>query len=354
MLFSLNRIYSNLLFIFLILSVFLGNGIFVYSSALILLLYSLLYFSKKIPNLLLYFLFPIFPIEIIRLVYYRHFDLDFINLCLILVLCILSAKNYVITKFQVISSITILISSFFVFDLIQEAIPYSNNHFIRIILPALLILNFRFKRRYLELGSLIYLFYFSYLSSSRSAMFISFVLILLYVLYHFVGNLSLSFFLLMGIMYFLYLNLDVVLELFLNDSLNPELALKLSNEGTGSYGRESILEFVLNNLNIENIFFGFESHFVFRNFGFESHNSYLELFTYYGLFILILFIIITLYMSWKVYLSADYIMFIFFIFIILRSYFDNFLFINNFDFTFWLFVLYFNRTRNFKFNTELT
>ena len=354
MLVSLNRVYSNLFFIFLILSVFLGNGIFVYFCALIFLFFLSLHFSKKIPNLLLYFLFPIFPIEIIRLVYYRHFDLDFINLCLILVLCILSAKNYVITKFQVIFSIIIVISSFFVFDIIQEAIPYSNNHFIRIILPAILIINFRFKRRYIELGSLFYLFYFSYLSSSRSAMVISFMAILFYGLYHFVSNFSVSVFLSMGIIYFLYLNLDGVLGFFVNDSLNPELALKLLNEGTGSYGRESILEFVLNSLSFNNLFIGFESHFVFRNFGFESHNSYLELFTYYGFFILILFLSLTLYMSWMVYRSTDFIIFIFFIFIMLRSYFDNFLFINNFDFTFWLFVLYFNRKRIYKFNIELT
>jgi hypothetical protein len=256
------------------------------------------------------------------------------------------ARNFVVTKFQVFISFLILILGIVVFDNIQDAIPYSDNHFIRLVLPAFVVLNLRYKSKYLEVSTLFLLLWFSFYSSSRSAILVSIFLLVFYFLFIFLKRFWISFIFLVVTFYIMFLNVDALIPFFIDENLNADLALKLTNEGTGSFGRESILEFVLARLSYLNLFVGFEQHFIFKNFGFEAHNSFLELFSYYGILILVLFLLLVLYMSIQLYSRSNFMLFILFLLIFIRSFFDNFLFINNFDFTFWLFVLFFSKKYN--------
>ncbi len=338
---ALTNIYVLILFIL----IFVNNFIVIYGLMMLMLFFIFVSNNIKFKPIYFYFTIPLILVECLRLIYYQHFDNDFFNIVFILTVSFLYANCYVINYFIVIVSYLVLLFSLFFFQFLQELIPYSGNHVVRIIMLAVFIINSTKRSKLIEFSSLFILLFSSFLSSSRSGILISFISILLLFFLYFSNTFKFKVLVLTSFPLLLYLIFDLFISSIDSlplDLLNPDLALKITNEGVSSYGRESIISFILVKLDLKSFAFGFPNHFIFNSFGFESHNSYLELFSYYGFFVLFLFIIISIYISFLLLKNGENMLFVLFVFILSRSFFDNFLFINNFDFTFIYFVCLIN------------
>lgn len=335
------RKFLQSLHIFVLFFLIFLNNYFIIYGLMFFLFISMIFYNLKFKPILFLYIIPIFIIEIFRIIFYQEFDLDFFNLIFILIISYIFANKFKNNNFIFILSTLIIFFSFFSFQLLQDFIPYSGNHFVRIIILALFLINFEKKSFFIEFLSLFILLHFSILSSSRSGILVSIICILVYLILFFIKKNILRFLFITTaafIFFLIFNNISISVENIPNDLINPDLALKLTNEGVSSAGRENILFFINNELRFSSLLIGFPNHFIYNNFGFESHNSFIELFSYYGIFILILFIFISIYVAFLL-IKYEYLMlFIFFLFILLRSIFDNFLFINNFDFTFIYFV----------------